>query len=85
LWTESLEPDADEFVEARHSQRGFSRTHMGPAAVAGVDAAMRDALDDLAQQGTLERRAGRLQLAVEATVTWGLPLHADEERRAANR
>jgi SAM-dependent methyltransferase len=71
-------PTADEFVEARHSQRALSRTHMGPAEVAGSDAAMRDALNDLSQQGTIERREGRLQLSVEATVTWGLPLQPIE-------
>jgi SAM-dependent methyltransferase len=68
-------PSVDEYLECRHSQRGFSRTHMGRAAVEAFDAAVRATLDELAEDGTIERRAdGRLALSVSATVVWGQPL-----------
>jgi hypothetical protein len=47
---------------------------MGPAGAAAFDAAVREALEELCRQGAIERRHGRLQLAVEATVIWGTPL-----------
>jgi SAM-dependent methyltransferase len=68
------QPTVEEYLECRHSQRGFSRTHMGLADAAAFDAAIRDALEALCRQGAIARRDGRLQLAVEATVVWGKPL-----------
>jgi SAM-dependent methyltransferase len=66
-------PSVDEYLECRHSQRGLSRTHMGLEAVIAYDAATRQALEDLCQEGILARCDGRLQLTVEGWLTWGLP------------
>jgi SAM-dependent methyltransferase len=70
---EPWQPTLDEYLECRHSQRGLSRTHMGAAAVAGFDAEVRQALEELCRTGALPRREGRLELAIEARVTWGTP------------
>jgi len=67
-------PTVDEYLECRHSQRGLSRTHMGPEAASAFDSAIRVALDELCQQGEVNQRDGRLQLTVDATVTWGKPV-----------
>jgi SAM-dependent methyltransferase len=67
-------PTVDDYLECRHSQRGLSRTHMGPEAVSAFDAAVRVALEELCQQGAVIQHDGRLQLTVEATITWGKPL-----------
>jgi SAM-dependent methyltransferase len=64
---EAWEPTVDEYILARHSQRSFSRTHMGPAAAAAFDAALRGVL---AEVPTVE---GRLQLNTTAHVCWGRP------------
>ena len=69
-WT----PTIDEYVECRHSQRGFSRTHMGEAAVAAFDAAVIATLDELCRHETIAERDGRFQLSVTASVVWGWPL-----------
>ena len=69
-WT----PTIEEYVECRHSQRGFSRTHMGPEATAGFDAAVIRVLEDSIRDGTIAERNGRLQLSVTSGVTWGRPL-----------
>ena len=69
-WT----PTVDEYVECRHSQRGFSRTHMGEEAVSAFDAAVVAVLDELCRDGTIPERDGRLQLSVTANVVWGKPL-----------
>lgn len=53
---------------------GFSHTHMGPEAVSGFEAAMRDALDVLCDRGVIPQQNGRLQLTIEATVAWRKPL-----------
>jgi SAM-dependent methyltransferase len=66
-------PTIDEYLECRHSQRGLSRTHMGPEAVMAYDAASRQALEDLCQEGIIAQCDGRLQLTVEGWVTWGKP------------
>jgi SAM-dependent methyltransferase len=66
-------PTVDEYLESRHSQRGLSRTHMGPLAVHDFDAAIRGTLDELCRAGVIAQRAGRLGLGVTATVTWGRP------------
>ena len=64
-WT----PTIDEYIEARHSQRGCSRTHMGPEAVAAFDANLRALLEEQFPRTP----DGRLQLTVGARVTWGTP------------
>jgi SAM-dependent methyltransferase len=61
------QPTMDEYLLARHSQRSFSRTHMGPAAAEAFDAALRSALQDVP---VVE---GRLQLETSARVFWGRP------------
>ena len=66
-------PTVDEYLECRHSQRGLSRTHMGPEAVIAYDAATRQALEDLCQEGIIAQVDGRLQLTVEGWVTLGIP------------
>jgi SAM-dependent methyltransferase len=69
-WT----PTVEDYLECRHSQRGFSRTHMGVDAAEAFDAAIRRLLDELCADGTIARHDGRLQLTVRATVVWGRPL-----------
>lgn len=69
-WT----PTVYEYVECRHSQRGASRTHMGPEAVSAFDAAVVAVLDELCRDGTIAERDGRLQLSVTANMVWGRPL-----------
>jgi SAM-dependent methyltransferase len=68
-WT----PTVDEFMECSYSQRGTSRTHMGPEMTAQYDAAVRRVLADLVDEGAIELRDDRLQFHVTATVTWGTP------------
>ncbi len=72
---EAWHPTVEEFVEARHSQVGGSRTHMGEATVAEFDRAVRDLLDDLVAAGEIRRVGDRLDLRVEGQITWGR-LHA---------
>ncbi|MET9022797.1 class I SAM-dependent methyltransferase [Actinopolymorpha sp. NPDC004070] len=66
-------PTVDEYVEARHSQVGGSRTHMGEATAAEFDRAVRDLLDDLVAAGEIRRVGDRLDLRAGARVTWGRP------------
>ena len=73
--SEPWRPTVDEYLECRHSQRGLSRTHMGPDAVAAFDAELRQLLEDLCQSGAITQQAGRLQLSVEGRVRWGKPLN----------
>jgi SAM-dependent methyltransferase len=70
---EAWRPTVEEYLESRHSQRSFSRTHMGSGDVSAFDEAIRNALDDLVQAGDISRADDRLDLAVEARVVWGLP------------
>jgi len=67
-------PTLDEYIECRHSQRSFSRAHMGRQAAAAFDADTREALAELCADGTVRLEADRLQLSVESSVTWGRPL-----------
>jgi hypothetical protein len=48
---EPWRPTVDEYLECRHSQRGLSRTHVGPAAAASFDAEAARALDELTEAG----------------------------------
>jgi len=66
-------PTVDGYLECRHSQRGFSRAHMDGAEAAGFDKAVRDTLEDLVRAGEISRSDGRLDLAVEAQIVWGVP------------
>jgi SAM-dependent methyltransferase len=70
---EPWRPTVEEYLECRHSQRGLSRTHMGPEAVASFDAAVRQAFDELTEAGVVVQHDGRLELGVVARVTWGRP------------
>lgn len=70
-------PTIAEYIECRHSQNGLSRERMGAAAEA-FDAEMRAALLALVREGTLAMHGDRLELAVEATITWGRPLRPRE-------
>jgi len=78
---EPWSPTIDEYLEARHSQRGLSRTHMGAQAVHAFDTQVREALEPLVD------RDSRLPLHVGARVTWGKPQsnvqtdHASATRR----
>jgi SAM-dependent methyltransferase len=65
------QPTIDEYMQCRYSQQGFSRTHMGPEAVAGFDTDMRATLCWACQEGIVELRDQRLQLAVEGKLVWG--------------
>jgi hypothetical protein len=71
---EPWRPTVDEYVECHYSQRGFSRTHMGPATAAAFDAEVREVLADAVREGLIEQRDGRLGLSVRASVVWGRPL-----------
>ena len=71
---EPWQPTTEEYLECRHSQQGFSRTHMGPADVEAFDRAIRAALEDLLRAGVIDCIDGRWQLTVDAAMHWGLPL-----------
>jgi SAM-dependent methyltransferase len=66
-------PTIEEYLEARHSQNGFSRDRMADGGVA-FDRDVRAALQALVDEGAIAVHDGRLTLAVEATVIWGRPL-----------
>jgi SAM-dependent methyltransferase len=66
-------PTIDEYLECRHSQRGLSRTHMGPEAAASFDAEVAQALQELTETGSIVQHEGRLELGVVGRVTWGSP------------
>lgn len=70
---EPWRPTVDEYLECRHSQRGFSRTHMGPQVAAAFDAAIREVLQRFIRDSVIQQRDGRLDLQVEATIVWGRP------------
>ena len=70
---EPWRPTIAEYIECRHSQNGLSRERMG-AAAEPFDAETRAALLDLCREGTMALRDDRLDLTVEATITWGRPL-----------
>lgn len=70
---EPWQPTIDEYLDARHSQRGFSRTHMGEAAAEEFDHAVRDTLHQLVRSGDLTMTDGRLELTAGARVVWGKP------------
>jgi SAM-dependent methyltransferase len=70
---EAWRPTVEEYLEFRHSQRGFSRAHMDAGSASAFDAAVRNALEDLVRAGDISRTDDRLDLTVEARVVWGLP------------
>ena len=71
--TEPWQPTIEQYLDCRHSQRSFSRTHMGPVAAAAFDSDIRALLEDLCQRGTIGCEDGRLQLSATSSVTWGRP------------
>jgi hypothetical protein len=71
---EAWQPTMADYTAARHSQRSFSRTHMGDAAVHAFDVQLLAALESACAADGIDCYAGRLQLSVTATVTWGRPL-----------
>ncbi len=76
-------PTLAEYLEGRHSQRGFSRAHMDGGSAAAFDKAIRDVLDDLVRAGEISCIHNRFDLAVEARVVWGVPhTHARSPRPA---
>lgn len=72
--TEPWRPTIEQYLDCRHSQRSFSRTHMGPVAAAAFDNDIRALLEDLCQRGTIDCEDGRLQLNATSRVIWGRPL-----------
>jgi SAM-dependent methyltransferase len=70
---EQWRPTIDEYLECRHSQRGLSRTHMGPTAATKFDAEVTQALKDLVEADLIAQHEGRLELGVVSNVTWGRP------------
>jgi len=70
---EPWHPTVVEYIESRHSQSAFSRKRMPPADVVAFDAALRDLLQRLCDEGVITQRHDRLQLAIHAKVTWGIP------------
>ena len=67
------QPTIAEYLDARHSQRGFSRTHMGEAAAAEFDYAVTNTLQQPARSGDLTTTGDRLELTAGARVVWGEP------------
>jgi hypothetical protein len=70
---EAWQPTIEQYLEARHSQRSFSRTHLGPPAAGAFDVEVQQALDELCAEGTIEVQDARLQLNVLSRVVWGRP------------
>jgi SAM-dependent methyltransferase len=66
-------PTVDEYLECRHSQRGFSRAHMGGSSASAFDQTVRDLFDELARAGEIRYVGDRLDLTVTARVVWGRP------------
>jgi SAM-dependent methyltransferase len=75
---EAWRPTVDEYLECRHSQRGFSRARMDGVAVSAFDKAIRDVLDDLVRAGEISYAHNRLDLTVQARVAGGVP-HIDAQ------
>lgn len=67
-------PTIEAYIERCHSQNGFSRERM-PDQGAAFDADVREAIERLIQDGRLPMHDGRLELSVDATITWGRPMH----------
>ena len=76
---EPWRPTLEEYLLCRHSQNGFSRTHMGPGRAAAFDTAIEQALADLCREGLIQESGGRYELCVRATVVWGEPLMGEVE------
>jgi SAM-dependent methyltransferase len=71
---EPWRPTIEEYLQCRHSQRGFSRTHMGPEATAAFGAAVRSMLSDAIAAGDIAVHDDHLELSVSARVVYGKPL-----------
>jgi SAM-dependent methyltransferase len=74
---EPWRPTIEEYLECRHSQRGFSRTHMGPERVAQFDGAVRALLNQAVAAGEIATDGEQLELSARARVTWGKPRRSD--------
>lgn len=70
---EPWHPTIEEYLDARHSQRGFSRTHLGEAATAEFDHEVRNTLRRLARSGDITVTGDRLDLSAGARLVWGEP------------
>jgi SAM-dependent methyltransferase len=70
---EPWRPTIEEYLDARHSQRGFSRSHMGEESAAAFDEAVTGALERLIASGDLATTGDRLELEAGARVSWGTP------------
>ena len=70
---EAWQPTIEEYLDARHSQRGFSRSHMGDVRAAEFDRAVTEALHRLIASGDLATAGDRLELEAGAKVIWGTP------------
>jgi hypothetical protein len=64
-------PTIFEYVECRHAQNSFSRRQMGAERAAAFDAELAATLDAVCAEGVIAVRDGRMDLEVQATVTWG--------------
>lgn len=69
----SWRPTVEEYIEGRHSQAGGSRTHMGDADAEAFDQDLRSLLHELVRSGEIRMVGDRLDLTVEARLTWGFP------------
>lgn len=69
---EPWRPTIEEYLDARHSQRGFSRSHMGETADE-FDRAVTEALERLIASGDIATAGDRLELEAGAKVSWGRP------------
>jgi len=69
-FTEVWTPTIDEYIGARHSQASFSLD--APQARA-FDETTRALLERLLREGRIQGAGGRLKLAVDAGVVWGVP------------
>lgn len=70
---EPWRPTIEEYLDARHSQSGFSRTHMGEESAAAFDRAVTETLERLIASGEVKTAGDRLELEAGAQVSWGTP------------
>jgi ubiquinone/menaquinone biosynthesis C-methylase UbiE len=70
---ETWQPSIDEYIQARHSQRSFSRAQMDESVALAFDSELRSAISAASEAGEIESSEERPRLPVSATVTWGRP------------
>ena len=61
-------PTMDEYIESRHSQRGFPRNLMGEERASAFAAELRETMSEFLNEG-------RLQLETQTRIVWGEPLN----------